>query len=443
MLILASAPAAPTDVWPAVQFYVILHSMQGIESQMQPLSIVVAFFLLVFGTMREFLQPDSRRFMLNLLQALILVCLISNWSSIKQWTTDSVNGLSQFRINVGLSGMPFNDQQTKVQPDLAQLRQMIEQKVAQEPQNKKGGILDFFNPAHLLALVLWAIYFGTLHLCAWIIAIMNFLQQAIVVFLDLYVPVALAEFSVQNLRSQAEAFFKTYIGVLCWPIGWVFANIVTLALLQALRTPNSENAGEIVLAIVWSIPILLWVVIGHVVAPLYAQKVVVRGGAELQAFTGAMLATVGGSTGAAYAGALRFGAGKMRGFGQSVTNPRTSNEAGSIGSQGQESFGWADEPRIAGSSAASRGLIRSQPGFGGLMEGWSRGLIGTGAEWGAKAHDFGGGVSETGGNLASTVGSMIVNASGNRIGPEAYFRFGSFRKTEPNGSSQRARSYLK
>jgi hypothetical protein len=441
MLILAFSSGASTDVWPAVQFYVILHSMQGIESQMLPLSIVVAFFLLVFGTMRGFLQPDSRKFMLNLLRALILVCLIGNWSTIKQWTTDAVNGLTQYRINVSLSGMPFDDQQTKVQPDLAQLRQVIEQKVA-PPQNKKGGILDFFNPAHLLALVLWALYFGTLHLCAWIIAIMNFLQQAIVIFLDLYVPVALAEFSVQNLRSQAEAFFKTYIGVLCWPVGWVFANVVTLALLQALKAPNSENAGDIVLAIVWSVPILLWVVIGHVIAPLYAQKVVVRGGAELQAFTGAMLATVGGTTGAAYAGALRFGAGKMRAFGQSVANPRTNNEGGSIGSQGDESFGWAGEPRLTGSSAASRGLIRGQPGFSGLIEGWSRGLIGTGAEGGAKAHDFSAGVSETGGNLASTVGSMIANASGNRMGPEAYFRFGSFRKTEPNCSSRRARSYL-
>jgi hypothetical protein len=442
MLILASSPPASTDVWPAVQFYAILRSMQDIESQMLPLSIVVAFFLLVFGTLRGFLQPDSRKFMTNLLQALILVCLIGNWSTIKQWTTDAVNGLTQYRINVNLSGVQFKDQQTKVQPDLAQLRQMIEQKVAQQPQNKKSGIFDFFNPAHLLALVLWALYFGTLHLCAWIIAIMNFLQQAIVIFLDLYVPVALAEFSVQNMRSQAEAFFKTYIGVLCWPIGWVFANVVTLALLQALKTPNSENAGDIVLAIVWSVPILLWVVIGHVIAPLYAQKVVVRGGAELQAFTGAMLATVGGTTGAVYAGALRFGAAKMRAFGQSVANPRTNNDGGSMGNQAEESFGWAGEPRLTGSSAAARGIIRREPGFGGLTEGWSRGLIGAGAEGGAKAHDFSAGVSETGGNLASTVGSMIANASGNRMGPEAYFRFGAFRKTEPNGSSRRARSYL-
>ncbi|HZC34378.1 MAG TPA: hypothetical protein VE242_02125, partial [Chthoniobacterales bacterium] len=352
---------------------------------MQPLSIVVAFFLLVFGTMRGFLQPDSRKFMLNLLQALTLVCLICNWSTIKLWTTDAVNGLTQYRIHLDLTGMPFADQQTKVQPDLAQLRQLIEQRIAQPPQKKNGGILDFFNPAHLLALILWAIYFGTLHLCAWIVAIMTFLQQAIVIFLDLYVPVALAEFSVQNLRGQAEGFFKTYIGVLCWPIGWVFANVVTLALLQALRTPNSENAGDIVLAIIWSIPILLWVVIGHVIAPLYAQKVVVRGGAELQAFTGAMLATVGGTTGAVYAGALRFGAGKMRAFEQSIANPRTTNEAGFFGSQDQESFGWADEPKFTGSSVASRGFVRGQPGFGGLVAGWSRGLVGTGAELGAKA----------------------------------------------------------
>jgi hypothetical protein len=446
MFILASSAPATSGATPSVNFEAILQSMQGIEQQMQPLSIVVAFFLLVFGTMRGFLQPDGRKFMLNLLRAIILVCLIGNWITIKQWTNDAVNGLTQYRISVNFQGIPAGDQQTTVGLDVEQIRQMINQKVVQTNQNGGLGFWDWFNPfsvvggqikglvgsliAHPLAMVLWGLYFGTLYLCEWIIVIMNFLQRAIVIFLDLYVPVALAEFSVQNMRAQAESFFKTYIGVFCWPIGWVFTNLVTLALLQTLTAPNQTDPSQILMAIVWSVPILLWVIIGHVIGPFYAQKVVARGGAELQAFAGAMVAAVGGTTGATYAGALRFGAKRMRGLQKDSDTPGEGGQ--------EESGGWVGVPEFGGSNA---GL-----GISGRQDrpthGWWPGLRAKGAEVGAKASDLTAGVSETGGNLASTMGSMIVNASMNRIGPEGHFRFGSFRKSEPNRSSQRARSYL-
>jgi opacity protein-like surface antigen len=265
----------------------------------------------------------------------------------------------------------------------------------------------------------------------------SFLQQAIVVFLDLYVPIALAEFSVRGLQSQGEAFFKNYIGVHAWPVGGVFANLVTLALLQALSAPHSENPVEILGAIVWSVPILLWVIIGHVIGPFYAQKVVARGGAELQTFAGAMIAAVGGTTGASYAGALRFGARQFRGFGESALYPRGNSEA--RGSGGQESStNWASVPDLMGSSAS--GGVSVRPGRG--VGDWMRRFAGAGIELGARANDITAGASETGGSLASTMGSMIANASGYRLGPEGNFRIGSFRKSELNRSSQRARNYL-
>ena len=452
MFILASS-AATNGGAPSVNLQGILHSMQSIEEQMQPLSIVVAFFLLVFGTMRGFLQPDPRKFMLNLLRAVILVCLIGNWTTIKQWTNDAVNGLTQYRISVDFQGIAQSNQQTTVRLDVAQIQQLINQKVTQSNQQSEPGLWDWFsNPigtawnstsalfsrviAHPLTMVLWSLYFGTLYLCEWIVVIMNFLQQALVIFLDLYVPVALAEFSVQNLRAQAEAFFKTYIGVFCWPIGWVFANVVTLALLQALTAPNQDDPAQILTAIVWSIPILLWVIVGHVIGPFYAQKVVTRGGAELQAFAGAMVAVVGGTTGSAYAGALRFGAGKIRSFGESVANPKKNDKAG--GGAGQESSGsWGGVPEFVGSNANP-----GASGGPGKSNDWLRGFIGDGARVSAKASDFAAGLSETGGNLASTMGSMIANASANRLGPEGSFRFGSFRRSEANRSSWRARNYL-
>ena len=429
----------------------ILAAMQYIERQLQPLTLVVAFVLLVFGTMRGFLEPEPRKFMLNLLRAIIIVCLVGHWFQIEQWLGYAADGLAQYRVDVNLTAIGQGSHQITIGENVDQIRSIINAKITQkgDGQNQLDG-WDGFNPlqaaqkifnanvAHFLSLVLWHIYMGTLFICEWILVMMNFLQRAIVIFLDLYVPIALAEFSVRSLQNQGQAFFKNYVGVHAWPVGWVFANLVTLALLQALPAPHANNPVEILGAIVWTVPILLWVVIGHVIGPFYAQKVVVRGGAELQAFTGAMVAAVGGTTGSAYAGALRFGAAKFRGFGQSVLNPNKNNEAEGSGSQ-EPATGWASISDFAGSSAVSG--VSGRPG---RSTGWSRGLLGFGAEKSAQASDLAADIAETGGNFASTVGSMIANASMNRIGPEAQFRFAAFRRSEPEGnrSSRRARGYL-
>ena len=428
----------------------IVASMQNIERQLQPISIVVGFVLLVFGTMRGFLEADSRKFMLNLLRAIIIVCLIGHWFQVKQWLGYAADGLTQYRVNVNLAAVGQGSRQVAVGENVDEIRSIIAEKVTQKSDGKSQlGGSDLFNPiqaaqklfnanvSHLLSAVLWHIYMGTLFICEWIMVMVSFLQRAIVVFLDLYVPIALAEFSVRGLQSQGEAFFKSYIGVHAWPVGWVFANLVTLALLQALSAPHSENPVEILGAIVWSVPILLWVIIGHVIGPFYAQKVVARGGAELQTFAGAMIAAVGGTTGAAYAGALRSGARQFRGFGESTLYPRGNSEA--RGSGGQESStNWASVPDFMGSSASGGASVRPGRGVGD----WMRRFASAGIEMGARANDITAGASETGGSLASTMGSMIANASGYRLGPEGNFRIGSFRKSELNRSSQRARNYL-
>src|SRR5438132_3030436 len=428
----------------------ILASMQNIERQLQPIAIVVGFVLLVFGTMRGFLDADSRKFMLNLLRAIIIVCLIGHWFQVKQWLGHAADGLTQYKVDVNLAAVGQGSRQIAVGENVDEIRGIIAEKITQKTDGKSQlGGSDLFNPiqtaqklfnanvSHLLSAVLWHIYMGTLFICEWIMVMISFLQQAIVVFLDLYVPIALAEFSVRGLQSQGEAFFKNYIGIHAWPVGWVFANLVTLALLQALSAPHSDNPVEILGAIVWSVPILLWVIIGHVIGPFYAQKVVARGGAELQTFAGAMIAAVGGTTGATYAGALRFGARQFRGLGESAAYSRRNSEV--EGSCGQESSNsWAGIPDHMGYSSSGSPSVRPGRGIGD----WMRGFAGAGTELGAKANDITAGVSGTGGNLASTMGSMIANASGYRLGPEGNFRFGSFRKSEPNRSSQRARNYL-
>jgi hypothetical protein len=446
MLLIASTDRSTVNL----HLQEILAAMQNIERQIQPIAIVIGFVLLVFGAMRGFLEADSRKFMFNLLRATIIVCLIGHWFQVKQWLGYAADALTQYRVVVDLAAFGQGSQRVTVTENIDQIRSIITEKVTAKSDSKNQlTSWDLFNPiqaaqklfnanvSHLLSAVLWHIYMGTLFICEWIVVMMNFLQQAIVVFLDLYVPIALAEFSVRGLQNQGEAFFKTYVGVHAWPVGWVFANLVTLALLQALSAPHSDNPVEILGAIVWSVPILLWVIIGHVVGPFYAQKVVARGGAELQTFAGAMIAAVGGTTGATYGAVLRFGARQLRNFGEPVLYPKKNRDGGE--SVGQEpSPNWAAVPEHMGSNDSVGASGRS----GRRIGSWVRRSMGGGVELGARVSDFTAGVAETSGNLAGTIGSMAANASGNRLGPEGNFRFSSFRKSEPNRSSQRARNYL-
>jgi hypothetical protein len=49
----------------------LLNSIQGVLNDYQPAAYVIAFIVLVVGTMREFLYPETRRFLHSVLRALL------------------------------------------------------------------------------------------------------------------------------------------------------------------------------------------------------------------------------------------------------------------------------------------------------------------------------------------------------------------------------------
>src|SRR6201987_3407364 len=63
----------------------LLNSIQGVLNDYFPAAYLIAFVLLVVGTMREFLFPETRRFMQNLLRAVLLVATISFLPSFMNW----------------------------------------------------------------------------------------------------------------------------------------------------------------------------------------------------------------------------------------------------------------------------------------------------------------------------------------------------------------------
>src|SRR6478752_1016690 len=133
---------------------------------------------------------------------------------------------------------------------------------------------------------------------------MQFVQKVVVIGFKLYTPIAIAEYAHRSLKSKAVGFFLTFIGVLAWPVGWSLVNSVTLGIFKSLPPPQNQNFASLMIAIVLAIPVLLWVLIGHVVAPIFVQKVVIRGGAVIQGFAGTIFSAVGASSMAIYSGGL-------------------------------------------------------------------------------------------------------------------------------------------
>jgi hypothetical protein len=152
--------------------------------------------------------------------------------------------------------------------------------------------------------ILFAIYLLCLLLCKVIILLMQFVQKVVVIGFKLYTPIAVAEYAHRSLKSKAVAFFLTFVGVLSWPVGWSLVNTVTLGIFKSLPAPQSQDFATLIIGIVLAIPVLLWVLIGHVAAPIFVQKVVTRGGAVIQGFAGTMVSAVGASSMAIYSGGL-------------------------------------------------------------------------------------------------------------------------------------------
>jgi hypothetical protein len=508
----------------------IIIGMQQVADQIMPMFLCIAFVLLVFGTMRGFMQTETRHFFGNLLRTIVLVALIGNWQGVAGIVTNAASVFCNLQITANFGLLGNGPTTTTARLDITQLATTIQQKAAanvsmtvtsQSPaaaqpratpptmaQSQTGpaqsqgwwqqamqtvlngmgtvangaanmttGIAGFVsNPAtqteqtvrgvfqdhflspltHCLCEVLYAIFLLALLLCELIVLLMELLQQCILVFLGLYVPVGFAEFSIPSLRGQAQAFFKAYLGVQCWPIGWVFVNIVTLALFKNMVSPNPENVGQLLWAIVICVPVFLWVVIGHILAPFYAQKLVTRGGAELQAFTGAMIATVGGTSGSFYGDALALGRKGVNWLDRRAKPKRNGNSKRASGSQtfGDAVDQWTGSTDINESS--DRGLGAGDllgPLIPGLNEvkrsETKRGLEAAGNKaralgfWGIKkAIDLGEFGTRTASNLASTVGALVSDASSHRIGPESGFAFPRIRRNTRNRSSQRATDYL-
>jgi hypothetical protein len=68
-----------------LNFEPLVNSIQGVLHDYQPAAYVIAFIVLVVGTMREFLYGETRRFCQAVLRALLLVATIGFASNFIEW----------------------------------------------------------------------------------------------------------------------------------------------------------------------------------------------------------------------------------------------------------------------------------------------------------------------------------------------------------------------
>jgi hypothetical protein len=451
----------------------LVASIQRVLGDYQPAAYAIAFVLLTVGTMREFIYPETRRFIDALLRAVLLVATISIAPSLIDWCDQAARALAELpaaeQVNLGDQFYSIKPGQA---PAITQLEQVLQTKIegsnsaesaaatSQKPPQFSANPLDFGKDMgiawsyiagftqNLVWEVLFAIYLLCLLLCKVIIVLMQFLQKVVVIGFKLYTPIAVAEYAHRSLKSKAIGFFLTFVGVLSWPVGWSLVNSVTLGIFKSLPAPENQNFATLMIAIVLAVPVLLWVLIGHVVAPIFVQKVVIRGGSVIQGFAGTIFSAVGASSLAIYSSGMAETASWLaqmkKSAGRDEQDARPFDYAPN---QGPGEF--FAEPVAAsagdqgGSEVPSRTpLFRGTEGSAQVTRGLSgvgAGMMGSGA---AMMNRFG--------SVARFIGHAVVEGSGEGSGLEyralaAFGPNGRISRTyanQANRSSLQARRYI-
>ncbi|HEX7194254.1 MAG TPA: hypothetical protein VF207_04735, partial [Chthoniobacterales bacterium] len=256
----------------------LLSSIQSILNDYLPAVYLIAFVLLVVATMREFLFPETRRFMQNLLRAVLLVAVIGFLPSFIDWCDQGFKALADLPATQAIS---FGDSSYAIKSTngstVTAIEQVLESKIAvsnageaayaRNGASAQGSPQFSLNPldlgknveavwkyvisrgVNLVWQILFAMYLLCLLLCKVVIVLMQFLQKVTVIGFKLYAPIGVAEYAHHSLKSKSTAFFLTFVGIMAWPVGWSIVNAVTLGVLKSIPAPQDQNFATLLIAI--------------------------------------------------------------------------------------------------------------------------------------------------------------------------------------------------
>jgi outer membrane protein OmpA-like peptidoglycan-associated protein len=107
----------------------LVNSIEGVLNDYRPAAYAIAFMLLVVGTMREFLYPETRRFLQGVLQAVLLVATISFAANLVDWCDQAAQALAQLpaaqQVSFGNGSYSMKPGET---PTVTQLEQVLQAK---------------------------------------------------------------------------------------------------------------------------------------------------------------------------------------------------------------------------------------------------------------------------------------------------------------------------
>jgi hypothetical protein len=162
---------------------------------------------------------------------------------------------------------------------------------------------------------------GVLWCFGWFAGVLVFyahLTQKFVVYLAYgLAPLFIGFLAVRTLHSIGVTFLLGFVGVLCWPLGWGAAAIMTRGLIDFLADQSLFTAGAVAGGAGYALQNILgvaalglWLVFSTIAAPIIIQKAITTGTQIGQALaSGAMTAGTAGLTSGAGAAATISGAG--------------------------------------------------------------------------------------------------------------------------------------
>ena len=180
-----------------------------------------------------------------------------------------------------------------------------------------------------------------------------------------FAPLFIGFLAVRTLHSIGVSFLLGFAGVLCWPLGWGAAAIMTRGLIdfmtdQSLFTlgGGAGGAGYALQNILGVAALGLWLIFSTIAAPVIIQKAITSGTQIGQALaSGAVTAGVAGATSGAGAAAA---IGAQGGLGAALAGLAGGATAATVGASEASTTGGSYSPlgNLLGSLASQRSASR-------------------------------------------------------------------------------------
>jgi hypothetical protein len=151
-----------------------------------------------------------------------------------------------------------------------------------------------------ISIILWVLGF-----IASVIVFYAYLVQKFILYVGYALaPIFIGFLAVRTLHSIGVGFLLGYAGVLCWPLGWGAASLLTSGLIGFMTDQSFLNLGGVggsagygLQNLLGLAALALWLISSTIAAPIIMQKAIATGAQVGQALT--TTAVVAGSAGAA------------------------------------------------------------------------------------------------------------------------------------------------